>query len=223
MMPTFAPVVLSGNSPHLPDDTRSRCIRILLMPDINGVAEDSDWEEIEPEAKALHHNIVVFADSVREVVEALKVTLPPDCTGRAREKWRPLKRIAQVAGGEWPSICDRLIARGLAEDEADRMDGLQLMPPAVLVMHDLRKVWGDTSEAFLGTRELVNRLVYLNPEQWSQFSVYGKRLTETRLGRMITQVAKVHSTRLEHNGVRGYLRADLALAWKRLGIRENSR
>ena len=103
-MPTHAPVVLAGNSPRLPDDTRSRCIRILLMPDIEGTAEDSDWEYIEDEAKQLHDAIATFADSVRDTVANLEVDLPSDCTGRAREKWRPLKRVAIAAGGNWPRL-----------------------------------------------------------------------------------------------------------------------
>lgn len=221
-MPTYAPVVLSGNSPHLPNDTRSRCIRILLMPDIDGSIEDSDWEEIEDRAKALHNDIAAFADSVRDKVKNLKVDLPPGCNGRAREKWRPLMRIAVVAGGPWPEIADRLIRRGLVEDEADRIDGLRSLPPAVVLMHDLHEIWTGggffDGQPFVATRELVNRLAFHNPEQWGDFSTYGKRLTETRLGRMITQVAKVHSTRIEHNGARGYLRPDLEAAWNRLGI-----
>ena len=98
-MPTFAPVVLSGNSPRLPDDTRSRCIRILLMPDLGGTVEDSDWEEIGDEADKLRDKIALFADAVRIDVRAGKVDLPTGCTGRVREKWRPLKRVAVAAGG----------------------------------------------------------------------------------------------------------------------------
>ena len=43
-MPTFAPVVMAGNNPKLPEDTKSRSIRVLLMPDTDGTAEESDWE-----------------------------------------------------------------------------------------------------------------------------------------------------------------------------------
>ncbi len=35
-MPTYAPVAMAGNNPQLPEDTRSRCIRVLLMPDLDG-------------------------------------------------------------------------------------------------------------------------------------------------------------------------------------------
>lgn len=216
------PVVLSGNAPHLPDDTRSRCIRILLMPDIDGTAEDSDWEEIEDGANALHLAVEVFADAVREQVKTLKVDLPPGCRTRQREKWRPLKRVAVAAGGRWPAVTDKLIVRDMAEEEADRIDGLRSLPPAVVVMNDLDEIWSDDGvlglAPFVATRELVNRLAFHNPEQWGEGSVYGKRLTDHRLGRMISQVAKVHSTRVEHNGSRGYRRVDLEPAWKRLGI-----
>ena len=227
-MPTYAPVVLSGNAPHLPDDTRSRCIRILLMPDLDGIADDSDWEEIEDEANALHLAIEIFADAVREQVKTMKVDLPTGCRTRMREKWRPLKRIAVAVGGRWPAVCDMLIVRDMAEEEADRADGFfRTVPPAVAVMNDLHEIWSDTGifklDTFVPTKKLVNQLVFHNPEQWGEFSAYGKRLTEQRLGRMITQAARVHSTRIEHNGARGYRRVDLVPGWKRLGIKENGR
>lgn len=52
-MPTFAPVVMAGNNPNLPDDTKSRSIRVLLMPDIDGRIEDSDWELYDEQARDL--------------------------------------------------------------------------------------------------------------------------------------------------------------------------
>jgi hypothetical protein len=52
-MPTFAPVAVAGNDPNLANDTRSRMIRVLLMPDLDGSVEDSDWEYLEDDANAL--------------------------------------------------------------------------------------------------------------------------------------------------------------------------
>ena len=159
---------------------------------------------------------------MREKVKTLKVELPKGCTGRAREKWRPLKRVAVAAGGRWPATADELIMRGLAEDEADRIDGLRSMPPAVLLMHDLFELWSDRGLLdglrFVGSKDMVKHLAFHNPEQWGETSIYGKRLTETRLGRMITQVSKVHSQRQDRDGPRGYFRVNLESAWYRLGI-----
>ena len=216
-MPTHAPVVLAGNSPRLPDDTRSRCIRILLMPDIEGTAEDSDWEYIEDEAKQLHDAIVAFADSVRDKVSDLEVDLPKDCTGRAREKWRPLKRVAVAAGGNWPKITDGLIARGLAEDKGDREDGLRSEPPAMTLMRDLHKIW-PVNTKFMSTVQLVAMLIGYNTDEWGYQSRFGKPLTETRFGRMVTQATKARSKRIDRDGPRGYLRADLSPTWRRLGL-----
>ena len=52
-MQTFCPVAMAGNNPNLPEDTKSRSIRVLLMPDIHGTAEESDWELIDEEARIL--------------------------------------------------------------------------------------------------------------------------------------------------------------------------
>ena len=61
-MSTYAPVAMAGNSPNLPPDTVSRSIRILLMPDLDGTVEDSDWELIEDEAARLRGQITTWAD-----------------------------------------------------------------------------------------------------------------------------------------------------------------
>ena len=59
-MPTYAPVAIASNSPNLPADTVSRSIRILLMPDLDGSVEDSDWELIEEEAARLRALITTW-------------------------------------------------------------------------------------------------------------------------------------------------------------------
>lgn len=81
-MRTFAPVAMAGNAPRLPDDTVQRSIRVLLMPDLHGTVQDSDWEEIEDEAKALQQAIAAWADSVRSLVKGMTVTMPDGCVGR---------------------------------------------------------------------------------------------------------------------------------------------
>jgi hypothetical protein len=216
-MPTFSPVVLSGNAPALPDDTRSRVIRILLMPDYGNVTEDSDWEVIEPDARLLHDRIAQFADSVRKQVSGLSVELPEGCVRRSKEKWRPLKRVAVVAGGRWPALVDTLIRRGLDEDRAEREAGLRTLPPGMVLLADLAKVWPDT-EHLVPTGDLVDLLVKANPDCWGPSSPYGKTLTATRFGKLLTQAAKVTSQRPGGRGPRGYLRKQLVPVWDRLRI-----
>ncbi|MEV8191895.1 DUF3631 domain-containing protein [Rhodococcus pyridinivorans] len=221
-MPTFAPVVMAGNSPHLPDDTRSRAIRVLLMPDLDGTAEDSDWEYIEDDALALGTRLAEFAESVRDDIPKLAVDLPKGCIGRAKEKWRPLKRIAVAAGSHWPEIVDELIRRDLDEAQAEREAGLQRIPPGMQMMSDLHAVWPKDTD-FVPTAELVSALILHNPEYWGVNSPYGKALTDKRLGTLVSQASKVTSQRPGGRGPRGYSRSVLAPVWNRLGIGRKQR
>lgn len=104
----------------------------------------------------------------------------------------------------------------LAEDEAEREAGLKAQPPG-MVLTDLFTIW-PKGETFMPTRELVDKLIMHNPHYWGTESNYGKPLTETRLGRLVTQAAKVTSVRRGGTPPRGYLRSQLQPVWRRLGI-----
>lgn len=220
-MPTFCPVALAGNSPRLPDDTRSRSIRILLMPDRTGRVEDSDWEFIEGAALELRESILAWTEQVREQITGMSVDLPPGCIGRAKEKWRPLKRVAVAAGSHWPEIVDELITRGMAETDAEHDAGLSADPPGMVMLRDLHAVWPE-GEDFVATERLVSKLIVHNAEYWGLASAYGKALTATRLGRLVSQASKVTSTRPGGVGPRGFTRASFDPIWERLGIHPSS-
>lgn len=215
-MTTFSPVAMAGNAPHLPEDTRSRSIRVLLMPDLEGNVESSDWEEIESEAEDLGARMVVAADEVREEVRTARPPIPAGCVGRTKERWYPIKRVASAAGGRWPAIADQLIERDIEETEMDRQDGMTNVPPAVVLIRDIHQVWRAGS-VFMPTTELINELLHHNPAMWGQASNFGKDLTVQRLGRMLVQAFKIHSTR-QGDSKRGYHRTSFNVAFRRLGI-----
>ena len=188
------------------------------MPDIDGTVEDSDWELIADDAAALKASIANWADTARDEVKGMVRHLPPGCIGRMKEKWRPLARVAAAAGGDWPAIVHRLIEAKSAEEQAEREAGLKKLPPGMVVMIDLHAVWPD-GEDFMPTRQLVTKLITHNPDYWGPGSPYGRPLTDTRLGRLMTQATKVTSSRIGGRGPRGYLRLTLEPVWHRLGIR----
>lgn len=216
--PTYAPVAMAGNAPLLPDDTRSRCIRVLLMPDFAGRAEDTDWEEIEPEAIALRDALTAAVEQA-EVHIAVKPPLPDGCRGRMAEKWRPLARIAHAAGGRWPAIIEAAIVRDIAEVEAEREDGLTQDRPAVVLLKHLAELW-PAGESFVSTARLCELLAWAHPEIWGESSTYGRAITEQRLGRLLSQGFKVHSARQSGAAgrTRGYARDVLARPWGQFGL-----
>lgn len=215
-MSTFSPVAMAGNAPALPDDTKSRCIRVLLMPDLHGVVESSDWEEIEEEAQALGRRIHDAADSVREFVRMVRPKLPDGCIGRIKERWNPLKRVAAAASPEWEAIADKLIIRDIAEVEMDREDGMTNLPAAVILLQDIAKVW-QRDVTFMASTRVVEELIEYNPQMWGIVSNYGKALTVQRFGRMLVQAFKIHSTR-QGDSKRGYFRHQFDVAFRRMNI-----
>ncbi|SDM39861.1 DUF3631 domain-containing protein [Actinomyces ruminicola] len=215
-MPTFGPVVMAGNNPNLPGDTRSRSVRILLMPDIDGTVEDSDWEDIEDDADRLGVALAENLDAAREQIKASRPDLPEGCRARMREKWRPLVRVADVAGGDWPETVRKLIIRDIAEAKAEAADGVAKRPPAYVLLEDLHDVWGE-SEAFLPTSEILERLANRRPDYWGEASPYGKRITAQRFSRMVTQAAKAKASKNSQDR-RGYFRSAFTEAWRRTGI-----
>jgi hypothetical protein len=214
-MSTFAPVAMAGNSPHLPDDTRSRSIRVLLMPDLYGAVESSDWEEIEGDAQDLAQSLTDAMEGAREYIRTVRPTLPEGCVGRMKEKWNPLKRVATAAGGEWPAVVDQLIERDMQESEMEKEEGLMKLPPQMVLLTDLYCQWKD-DEPFLTSHEMVRRLVHANADYWGTSSAYGRELTVQRLGRLLAQL-KIRASK-NAKDQRGYHRAAFERSWRQSGI-----
>jgi hypothetical protein len=173
-MPTFAAVAMAGNNPTLPDDTRSRVIRVLLLPDIDGTVDESSWEIIEAEALGLHDKIATWAGQVREEVAANRPKLPEGITGRFREKWSPLKRIADAADGRWPNAVDRMALSDRETYEMDKADGVIQEKPSVVLLSHIRRLWPD-GVSFISTESLILRLIHEHPAVWGAHSRTAKR------------------------------------------------
>ena len=217
-MSTYSPVLMAGISPNLPDDTRSRCIRVVLMRDHDDTVEESDWEALEPEADELAARIAAWATTVVDEVASSRPPLPNGIKGRARERWSPLKRIATVAGGHWPATVDQLATTEAEELKTEREEGhMQKRPSLVLVDH-IAEVW-KPGETFVGSEDLVRRLIFAHPDMWGADSAYGRALTVQRMGRMLSDAYKVHTTRqATEDRTRGYTARSLNSATSGLGL-----
>jgi Protein of unknown function (DUF3631) len=216
-MTTFAAVAMAGNNPNLPEDTRSRTIRVLLLPDLDGTVSESDWELIEPAALRLHDQLALWANQAREQVRTTRPELPEGITGRFREKWAPLKRVAVAAGGRWPAAVDAMALHDKEEYAMDKEDGLVKEVPAVLLLKHIYELWPDGT-GFLPTSELIDLLAVEHPTVWGADGPYGKRLTAHRLGRMLSQGYKIHSKQPVRGGPRGYLHAHFARPWHQMRV-----
>lgn len=216
-MSTFAPVAIAGNNPSLPDDTRTRMIRVLLLPDLDGTVDESDWELIEDQALNLATRLAGWADQIREYVRTHRPDLPAGITGRFREKWGPLRRLADAAGGRWPGVVDAMAIQDKEQFEMDEDDGLIRNRAHLLLLQDIHRFWPD-SEDYMPSKDLAAALVEGNPDYWGAASAYGKELTVQRMGRMVAAHFKINTTRRQNTGARGYYRYQFTMAWRHLGV-----
>ena len=215
--PTFAPVAIAGNTPQLPDDTRSRCIELRLLPATDPAAfEDSDWEEIEPEAGDLREALSQAVERVAEKIGDYRPPLPKGCTSRNREKWLPLKRVAAQAGGDWEQRVDHLIEQDLEHQRQMKEEGLAVKRPAVLLAEHLSEYY-QNSPGWSPTEKLREWLVWEHPETWGPESSFGRALTVQRLGRMLSKDYGIFSRRPDT--VRGYYEEQFLQVWQSLNIR----
>jgi hypothetical protein len=224
-MPTFSPLAMAGISPNLPEDTMSRTVTVLLLPDDTGQIEDSDWEFIEPEAIMLAERIAAWAESVADHLAGnSQPELPEGCKGRAKEKWRPLKRVADAAGGRWPDTCTQLIQRDLDNREHDREEGLMTQRPAIALVRDILDVWPDGA-AHWQTDDMRDALAFTFPDRWGPTDRYAKGLTSQRIGRFLGKTWGIRSSRPtsgERRG-RGYLYEEIQAVAVRAGVVDDPR
>lgn len=216
-LPTFAPVAMAGNAPDLPEDTMQRSITVTMFPAAEGDVEESDWELIEADAKDLGLSIAEWAEAVRDEVRGTRPPVPKGCTGRVRERWFPLKRVAVFAGGDWADRVDRMIINDLDQMERDQEEGLTTVKPHLQLIRDLHQVYADYDRTFVSTAEIVSALIVDRPGMWSSASTFGKDLTAQRMGRMLVKNFSIRSTK-DGQGVRGYYVGNFGRAWRAVGL-----
>lgn len=215
-MPTFSPVAIAGNSPNIPEDTRTRCIVVKLLPDIENRAQESDWEILEFPAYQIRLDILESVETFREPIAEINPKLPPGCVNRFKEKWKPLKRIAVLAGGDWAERVDSYILKDIQNIKEQRENGDSKLSPHIQLMKDLYEIYGG-ERTFIGTETLVMRLARINPEYWGESSIFGKAITAQRFGRTLNSKFYLNSQRVG-DSPRGYHSKQFERIWVSLGL-----
>ncbi|MGA2412764.1 MAG: DUF3631 domain-containing protein [Candidatus Binataceae bacterium] len=154
-----------GN-PNL-EAVRSRSIPIFVEPMPSGMMNDDDWYDPAFHAAMVKSIGERLDNEVRVALEDIMVARPSmeGISSRMRQIWRPLFRIAHVAGGEWPervkAAC-REIALGLETSK-------KVLSPQEQLIEDIGMVVGLT-EGDLTIGQIVDRVFeegLLSGKYWS--------------------------------------------------------
>jgi putative DNA primase/helicase len=157
-----------------------------------------DLEHVEVENELCRKLARWVADN-RERIAACEPKLPENLFNRMADNWRPLFKIAEVAGGNWPQRCaNALIKLTAEEDEAESL--------RVMLLADIRQVL--TAEKIF-SRDLRDLLADMDERPWPEVCRGGKPITERWLARNLAAFGiKSKNVRIDEKQAKGYERTD---------------
>ena len=216
-MELFAPVAIAGNAPNLPEDTRSRCLIIRLMPSKPGEVRRTLWEDIEPNAYDLRTRIVSASNDIREQLKRVSnPKFPENTPPRLEEIWRPLIKIAVIAGAELETDTRLLLEEDIERFVQDSENREVVEPPHVKLVRDIFTIFQFDKLEWERTETLKNKLISLDPYWRKESSPYGKDLTTRRMGILLSNGFGLNRQR-DNEGNR-YYRYQFEQVWTLLGI-----
>lgn len=145
-------------------------------------------------------------------LEALRVAdpvMPAGLHDRAADNWRPLIAIADLAGGEWPTLA-RWAAGVLSSLDADGTEGA-----GILLLADIRDIFDRRGVDRLATKHILHELHALEESPWPEW-YRGSALSARALAKLLRPF-EVHSkqTWIGSENLRGYERDQFEDAFRR--------
>jgi hypothetical protein len=128
--------------------------------------------------------------------------VPTALQNRPADNWRALIAVADAAGEGWPSRA-REAALALSGVSGDQDRGVQLL-------RDIRRVFEDGGQDWLGAETLVNRLVDLPETPWAEWRRGERPITSRGVAHMLEDF-EIHSD--DKHRPRRYWKADFKEAW----------
>lgn len=204
---TFAMAALAGIG-AMPDTIEDRAVVIRMRRRAPG-------ETVSPyrsrrDGPALDRLKVRVHEWIRDNLEVLGAAVPAmPIEDRAADTWEPLVAVADLAGGEWPSL-----AREAAVVLTEARDATAAASTQTRLLADCRAIFLAADADALPTAGLLERLKSDPEAPWATFGPNG--LTPMRLGKFLGEFdISSRNLRLPTGQAKGYVRGDFADAWAR--------
>jgi hypothetical protein len=206
---TFCPKALAGIG-RLPDTIEDRAIPIRLRRATEGeIPERFRRRNTEQEVKALRQDIKSWCSEIFPKLADARPDLPDELTDRQQDAVEPLLAIADVAGGDWPSIARKAVVNLCQEGQkTDESVGVQLLS-------DIRQVFTSRGVDRLSSAELAAVLAGIETSPWCEWS-NGRPLNAPKLARLLKPFGiQPEVSRIGEKTPRCYLRASFEDSFKR--------
>jgi putative DNA primase/helicase len=138
-----------------------------------------------------------WAQDIGEDVALLEPELPARAFNRVADNWRPLFRIAEAAGGEWPARCAKAFDAVAVTDEDS-------IGPTLLA--DIRGIFADRSADRLRSVTIGAELAKMESRPWAEWGKQAKPISVIQIARLLKPFGvKPDTVRFGEETDKGYL------------------
>jgi len=191
---------------HLPDTLRSRCIIITMQKKMEHEACER-FEEDKALLLRLRRQCLRFVQDHAEAIAKARPELPKELGDRAGQIWEPLVVLADLAGGDWPT---------LAREAAVGLSGRALTnSPIGSLLFDIWLLFTTLGGGRMFSQTLVQGLNSLPDRPWRE-KRHGKGITVAWLAEQLQPYGIYPAMmRIGPAQARGYFEADFQEAFQR--------
>jgi hypothetical protein len=207
--PVFGPVALAGIG-QLPDTIHDRSIVIALRRRRPDETVESFRRRLhEAEARALARRVAAWVHRQHHQLAHHIPEMPTGLIDRTADAWEPLLAIADVAGGDWPTVArDAAIALSYTQAAGDETDGQRLLA-------DIRAIFDNATSDRMWSATIVEKLNALDEAPWGGWHRGGGFATRD-LARLLRGFdIRSRDVRVGETNRKGYYFADFEDAWSR--------
>jgi putative DNA primase/helicase len=174
---TFCPMVIAGiGAQH--ETIEDRCITVALRRKRSDEAVESFRPDRAEHLTRLARKIARFARDNQIALAGADPEMPGGVFNRLADNFRPLLAVADLSGGKWPEQ-----ARKLAT--AASMGGEEAASSRLLVLSDIRDIYAESGEEWMGSSALVDKLVAIEGRPWAEWKGSKNGLTTHGLARLL--------------------------------------
>ena len=205
-------IALIGQLPHTLMD-RSIVVPMMRKTRDHRVERFSFAKQY-PELNVLARKIARWVQDHEDELRNHDPDVPETLDDRARDNWRVLISIADVAGEPWPKWA-RLAARHLGNGHGEESESVEILKDLRRLFHS--RVDKEVAELIekLSSKDIMEKLIELPDRPWGDYN-HGRGITQRQIAMMLKGFG-IHpeTIRLGDTTVKGYKGADFSDAFSR--------
>ena len=198
----FGPAVLCGVG-ALPGTLDDRSIKIRLERAKHGeIRERFDSRRTDRE-RELCRKLVRWCIDNRRRLESCDPALPEGAFNRLADNWRPLFKIAEIAGRDWPKRAAEAFAKLTSIEDLDAQG------VGTLLLADIAAIFAAEATDKLPSAKLAESLAAIEGRPWAEWGRHRKPISPNQLANQLRRFGVQPDTiRIGNETPRGYTLSD---------------